>query len=342
MSTLTNWEYEFKKWCPSLKVVTLHGNANVRLQILQTQLKKTPYDWDVCLTTYDMCRMQYSKNGLSHFRWHHIILDEGARIKNEKTLMSHFIGLYKANHRLILTGTPLNNNLHELWALLKFLMPEMFDSSKDFDSWFDETACLTNQQTVVNNLHTILKPILLRRLKSEVEKNIQPKKDIDIFVDITNLQREYYRKVLLNDIEIIDGSGYVQKSRLACLFMQLRKCTNHPYLFPGAEAGPPFVNGEHIVHNSGKMIVLDKLLSKLREKNSRVLIFSQFTSVLDIIEDYLYLRPDYKYCRLDGSVGIDDRTSSIAEFQHPDSKTFIFLLSTRAGGLGEFHYVLLL
>lgn len=337
MSTLTNWENEFKQWCPSLKVVTLHGTADVRLKILQTQLKKTPHDWDVCLTTYDMCRLQYSKHGLSTFHWHHVILDEGTRIKNEKTELSHIIGLYKANHRLILTGTPLNNNLHELWALLKFLMPKMFDSSKDFDSWFDETACLTNQQTVVNNLHTVLKPILLRRLKCEVEKNIKPKKDIDIFVDITNLQREYYRKILMREIEIINRSGYVKMTRLNSLFMQLRKCTNHPYLFPGAESGPPFVNGEHIVNNSGKMIVLDKLLSKLRQQKSRVLIFSQFTRVLDIIEDYLYLRPEYQYCRLDGSVHINDRTSSIAEFQHPHSKKFIFLLSTRAGGLGKFH-----
>lgn len=98
-------------------------------------------------------------------------------------MLSRAIGLFKAKFRLILTGTPLNNNLHELWALLSFLMPNDFDSSDDFDIWFDDNACLENQQTVVNNLHAILKPLMLRRLKTEVEKDIIPKRDINVYVD---------------------------------------------------------------------------------------------------------------------------------------------------------------
>lgn len=123
--------------------------------------------------------------------------------------------------------------------------------------------------------------------------------------------------------------------RLNSLFVQLRKCTDHPYLFEGAENGPPFFNGYHIVKNFGKMIVLDMILKKLKQQNSRVLIFSQFKRVLDIIEDYLFLHPEYEYCRLDGKSSITDRTGCIADFQNKQSKKFVFLLTTRAGGVGK-------
>lgn len=337
LTTLTNWQNEFKQWCPSLKVVTVYGNDKVRQQIIQTELNATPREWDVCLTTYETCKSKYSKYAFNTIRWHHMFLDEGARIKNENTILSHVIGLYKAKYRIILTGTPLNNNLHELWALLSFLMPNEFNNSDDFDVWFDDYACLENQQIVVENLHSVLKPLMLRRLKTEVEQDLKPKKDINVYVGITHCQREWYRKILLNDIQIVTGNGDVKLKRLNSLFMQLRKCTNHPYLFEGAEPGPPFILGDHIVYNSGKMIVLDLLLKKLKQQKSRVLIFSQFKRVLDIIEDYLCLHPDYQYCRLDGSVRLDNRTTSIADFQNPQSNKFIFLLTTRAGGLGKFN-----
>lgn len=282
-----------------------------------------------------MCKAKYTQRFFSSIFWHHIILDEGTRIKNENIRVAQVVRRLKAKYRLILTGTPLNNNLHELWAMLSFLMPKEFDSSNEFDIWFDNHACLDNEETVVRNLHTILKPILLRRHKSEVE-NIKPYKDINVYVNITHLQREWYRRILMKNIEIIHGDGSIKLAYLTSMFMQLRKCTNHPYLFDGAEPGPPFLNGDHIMNNSGKMIVLDMLLAKLKQQKSRVLIFSQFTRVMDIIEDYLDLNSEYEYCRIDGSVSIVERTNRIAQFQDPKSKKFIFLLSTRSGGLGKF------
>lgn len=338
MGTITNWENEFEQWCPSLKVTSIYGSDNVRQQIINTLLNVEPFDWDVCLTTYETCKQQYSRKFFSSIRWHHIILDEGTRIKNEESEMAQVVKLFKAKFRLILTGTPLNNHLHELWALLSFLMPVDFNSSVEFDVWFDDQACLMNQETVVNNLHTILKPLLLRRLKYEVE-NIPPYKDINVYVNITHLQREWYRRILTEHIEIVQGNGVIKMTKLNSMFMQLRKCTNHPYLFAGAESGPPFVNGDHIVNNSGKMIVLDKLLAKLRQQKSRVLVFSQFTDVLDIIEDYLCLHPDYEYCRIDGGVDVIERTNRIAEFQSKESKKFVFLLSTISGGFGKFSLI---
>jgi SWI/SNF-related matrix-associated actin-dependent regulator of chromatin subfamily A member 5 len=137
----------------------------------------------------------------------------------------------------------------------------------------------------------------------------------------------------MKDIDIVNGAGKVDKMRLLNILMQLRKCANHPYLFDGAEPGPPYTTDYHLVENSGKLVVLDKLLPKLQEQGSRVLIFSQMTRLLDILEDYLIWR-GYKYCRLDGSTPHEERQESIDLFNAPNSEKFLFLLSTRAGGLG--------
>ncbi|XP_037035577.1 chromatin-remodeling complex ATPase chain Iswi-like [Bradysia coprophila] len=328
LATVTNWESEFLQWCPSLKVVSIYGNESVRQQVVNKILNVRPFDWDVCITTYETCKLKFSRKFFATFRWDYVILDEGTRIKNEKTVLARIIRRLTAKHRLILTGIPLNNNLHELWALLSFLMPNEFSSSIEFCVWFDDDACLDQEETVLNNLYTVLQPLMLRRLKSEVEK-IPPYEDINVLVNITNFQRECYREILIENMDIIDGTNVIKRGRLNSLFMQLRKCTNHPHLF----YGPPF-RPRRIVEDSGKMIVLDMILAQLKRRKSRVLIFSQFTGIMDIIENYLSLHPEYGYCRIDGSVNIDERTSRIAEFQDPDSKKFIFLLCTRSGGLG--------
>ena len=113
----------------------------------------------------------------------------------------------------------------------------------------------------------------------------------------------------MKDIDILNSAGKMDKMRLLNILMQLRKCCNHPYLFDGAEPGPPYTTDMHLVTNSGKMVVLDKLLPKLKEQGSRVLIFSQMTRVLDILEDYCMWR-NYEYCRLDGQTPHDERQVS--------------------------------
>ncbi|KAJ1939514.1 chromatin remodeling complex Adenosinetriphosphatase, partial [Kickxella alabastrina] len=199
--------------------------------------------------------------------------------------------------------------------------------------WFQKGE--GDQEQVVQQLHKVLQPFLLRRVKSDVERSLLPKKEINLYVGLTPMQRTWYRRILERDIAAINGAvGKKEgKTRLLNIVMQLRKCCNHPYLFDGAEPGPPYTTDEHLVYNAGKMVVLDKLLKRLKGQGSRVLIFSQMSRVLDILEDYCQFR-DYKYCRLDGSTSHDDRVESIADFSRPDSDKFIFLLTTRAGGLG--------
>lgn len=320
---------EFKRWCPSLKTVCLIGNAEAREETFQSTLKDSN-KYNVLVTSYEMCILEKSR--LRKIPWMYLIIDEGHRIKNEKSLLSQVLRTFKTENRMLLTGTPLQNNLHELWALLNFLLPDIFNSSEDFDGWFNTDECF-GDTTLVQRLHGILKPFVLRRIKSEVEKSLKPKKETKIYVGLSKMQREWYTKILMKDIDLINHAGETQKMRLENIFMHLRKCTNHPYLFDGAEPGPPYTTDTHLVNNSGKMYVLDKLLPKLKEQGSRVLIFSQMSRMLDILEDYCHWR-GYNYCRLDGSTKHEDRDQYISEYNAPDSSKFIFMLSTRAGGLG--------
>uniref|UniRef100_A0A674N9S9 SNF2 related chromatin remodeling ATPase 5 n=1 Tax=Takifugu rubripes TaxID=31033 RepID=A0A674N9S9_TAKRU len=325
-STLYNWMNEFKRWVPSLRAVCLIGDRDERTALIRDVL--LPGEWDVCVTSYEMLIIE--KAVFKKFNWRYLVIDEAHRIKNEKSKLSEIVREFKTTNRLLLTGTPLQNNLHELWALLNFLLPDVFNS--DFDSWFDTNNCLGDQK-LVERLHTVLRPFLLRRIKADVEKTLLPKKELKIYVGLSKMQREWYTKILMKDIDILNSAGKMDKMRLLNILMQLRKCCNHPYLFDGAEPGPPYTTDLHLVVNSGKMVVLDKLLPKLKDQGSRVLIFSQMTRVLDILEDYCMWR-NYGYCRLDGQTPHEERQISINAFNEPNSSKFIFMLSTRAGGLG--------
>ncbi|KAG2727215.1 hypothetical protein I3760_01G147900 [Carya illinoinensis] len=325
-STLGNWMNEIQRFCPVLRAVKFLGNPEERTHIRDNLLVAGKFD--VCVTSFEMAIKE--KSSLRRFSWRYIIIDEAHRIKNENSLLSKTMRLYHTNYRLLITGTPLQNNLHELWSLLNFLLPEIFSSAETFDEWF-QISGENDQQEVVQQLHKVLRPFLLRRLKSDVEKGLPPKKETILKVGMSQMQKHYYKALLQKDLEVVNAGG--ERKRLLNIAMQLRKCCNHPYLFQGAEPGPPYTTGDHLITNAGKMVLLDKLLPKLKERDSRVLIFSQMTRLLDILEDYLLFR-GYQYCRIDGNTGGDDRDASIDAFNRPGSEKFVFLLSTRAGGLG--------
>ncbi|KAM0881760.1 hypothetical protein ACQ4PT_032744 [Festuca glaucescens] len=325
-STLGNWMKEIARFCPILRAVKFLGNPEERNHIREKLLQ--PGKFDVCVTSFEMAIKE--KTALRRFSWRYIIIDEAHRIKNENSLLSKTMRLFSTNYRLLITGTPLQNNLHELWSLLNFLLPEIFSSADTFDEWF-QISGENDQQEVVQQLHKVLRPFLLRRLKSDVEKGLPPKKETILKVGMSQMQKQYYRALLQKDLEVINAGG--ERKRLLNIAMQLRKCCNHPYLFQGAEPGPPYTTSDHLVENAGKMVLLDKLLPKLKDRDSRVLIFSQMTRLLDILEDYLMYR-GYQYCRIDGNTGGEDRDASIDAFNKPGSEKFVFLLSTRAGGLG--------
>ncbi|PWI75874.1 chromatin remodelling complex ATPase chain ISW1 [Purpureocillium lilacinum] len=329
-STLDNWKREFAKWTPEVNVLVLQGAKDERHNLINERLVDEKFD--VCITSYEMILRE--KAHLKKFAWEYIIIDEAHRIKNEESSLSQVIRLFSSRNRLLITGTPLQNNLHELWALLNFLLPDVFGDSEAFDQWFSGQD--RDQDTVVQQLHRVLRPFLLRRVKSDVEKSLLPKKEVNLYLGMSDMQVKWYKKILEKDIDAVNGAGGKResKTRLLNIVMQLRKCCNHPYLFEGAEPGPPYTTDEHLVYNAGKMAVLDKLLGRLQKQGSRVLIFSQMSRLLDILEDYCVFRESTSIVALTVATAHEDRIAAIDEYNKPGSEKFVFLLTTRAGGLG--------
>ncbi|CAM9364785.1 unnamed protein product [Ectocarpus fasciculatus] len=334
-SVLGNWQLEFKRFCPSIRVLRLSGTKDERAATIRNDLKpgspEDERDWDVLVTTYEVANIE--KTSLNKIGWRYLIIDEAHRLKNESSLFSMTVRELTTQYRLLLTGTPLQNNLHELWALLNFLLPTVFQDSEAFSKVFDlNVDDADKKQNMIKQLHKILRPFMLRRLKKEVEKSLPPKEETILFTSMSEVQRKVYKGVLMRDIDTINGTS-AGRTAILNIVMQLRKCCNHPYLFPNTEDRNLDPMGEHLVENCGKMILLDKLLTRLKAAGHRVLVFSQMTRMMDILEDLMHMR-EYKYCRIDGNTPHDTRQDLIEEYNAPGSEKFIFLLSTRAGGLG--------
>ncbi|KAJ2888369.1 ATP-dependent DNA helicase Hrp3, partial [Coemansia aciculifera] len=243
---------------------------------------------------------------------------------------------FHTTNRLLVTGTPLQNTVKELVTLCRFLSPERF---ADLDDDFDIRVAAggdAEQEGKIADLHRRLKPYMLRRLKKDVEKSLPNRTERILRVELSAMQVHYYKNILTRNYAVLNrnatGSGQMS---LLNIMVELKKASNHPYLFPNAEAA--LESKEEVmralVNHSGKMVLLDKLLAKLKAGGHRVLIFSQMVRMLDILADYMAMR-GYAYQRLDGSVASEVRKRSIEHYNAPGSPDFVFLLSTRAGGLG--------
>ncbi|UZJ54341.1 hypothetical protein CBS101457_003661 [Exobasidium rhododendri] len=350
LSTLTNWVNEFEKWAPAVNTVVYKGQP-------QTRKNLTPIirsgNYDCLLTTYEY--IIKDKHLLGKIRWTHMIIDEGHRMKNTQSKLTLTLtSFYVSRYRLLLTGTPLQNNLPELWALLNFVLPKIFNSVKSFDEWFntpfantganDGSMQLNEEEAllIIKRLHKVLRPFLLRRLKKDVESELPDKVERVIKCKMSSLQKKLYQqmknhKVLLAGEDLGPGrKGKPQGIRgLQNAIMQLRKICNHPYVFEQVEMAinPTKETGLDLYRVSGKFELLDRLLPKLKATRHRVLIFFQMTAIMDIMEDFLRFR-GFKYLRLDGSTKPEDRTLLLNAFNAPGSDIDIFILSTRAGGLG--------
>ncbi|KAB8232103.1 putative RSC complex subunit (Sth1) [Aspergillus alliaceus] len=344
LSTLTNWNLEFEKWAPSVARVVYKGPPNARKQ-QQQQIRWG--NFQVLLTTYEY--IIKDRPILSKVKWNHMIVDEGHRMKNTQSKLSSTLSqYYTSRYRLILTGTPLQNNLPELWALLNFVLPNIFKSVKSFDEWFNTPFANTGGQDrmelseeeqllVIRRLHKVLRPFLLRRLKKDVEKDLPDKQERVIKCRFSALQAKLYRQLVThNKMAVSDGKGGKTGMRgLSNMLMQLRKLCNHPFVFEPVEdqMNPSRGTNDLLWRTSGKFELLDRILPKFRATGHRVLMFFQMTQIMNIMEDFLRLR-GMKYLRLDGSTKSDDRSDLLKLFNAENSEYFCFLLSTRAGGLG--------
>lgn len=344
LSTLTNWNLEFEKWAPSINRIVYKGPPNTRKQ---HQMRIRQGNFQVLLTTYEY--IIKDRPILSKIKWVHMIVDEGHRMKNAESKLSYTITqYYTTRYRLILTGTPLQNNLPELWALLNFVLPTIFKSVKSFDEWFNTPFANTGSQDridlseeesllIIRRLHKVLRPFLLRRLKKDVEKDLPDKQERVIKCRFSALQAKLNHQLMThNRLVVADGKGGKTSMRgLSNMLMQLRKLCNHPYVFEPVEdqMNPGKGTNDSIWRTSGKFELLDRVLPKFVATGHRVLMFFQMTQIMNIMEDFLRLR-GITYLRLDGATKAEDRAELLRLYNEPNSPYFCFLLSTRAGGLG--------
>ena len=448
LSTTSNWVAEFKKWTPKIPVVLYHGSKPEREEIRRKQLRNpgSP-EFPVICTSYEIC--MNDRKHLAHYGWKYIIIDEGHRIKNLNCRLIQELQSYQSANRLLITGTPLQNNLAELWSLLHFLMPTIFNKLESFEAWFDFSALKEKngyeqilsedrKKNLVASLHAILKPFLLRRVKADVETSLPKKREYVLYAPLTQTQRELYHEILEGNsraylenkvVETLSGTATPNSVRSSSLkrkpaddtstpnksakssrastpatasgsarsrkakktqvyeevsdaqyfrqledapsspisedieteedeegdraktlaiakreiaqkklqnpVMQLRQCCNSPHnFFYPFELDDNTPVDETLITESGKMLLLDRLLPELLGKGHKVLIFSQFKTQLDLLETYCSELRVWPVCRIDGSVAQTDRQEQILSFNEPDSDANIFLLSTRAGGQG--------
>ncbi|KAF8546993.1 hypothetical protein OG21DRAFT_1490621 [Imleria badia] len=365
LSTMTNWSGEFAKWAPAVKTISYKGNPMQRRN-LQAELRMGQFQ--VLLTTYEY--IIKDRPILCKIKWVHMIIDEGHRMKNTQSKLAQTLSqYYHSRFRLILTGTPLQNNLPELWSLLNFVLPKIFNSVKSFDEWFNTPFAnsgtgdkieLNEEEAllIIRRLHKVLRPFLLRRLKKDVESELPDKVEKVIKVRMSALQSQLYRhmkkyKMIANGkdakgcisnlglvlVVMLTLAGNDRKSGgvkgLSNELMQLRKICQHPFLFESVEdkVNPSGIVDDKIFRSSGKLELLSRILPKFFATGHRVLIFFQMTKVMDIMEDFLKMM-NWKYLRLDGGTKTEERAGHVAMFNAKDSEYKVFILSTRAGGLG--------
>ncbi|KAF3329313.1 CHD3-type chromatin-remodeling factor PICKLE [Carex littledalei] len=332
-SILLQWEKEFGRWAESMNVVVYQGDKTSRKCIQAHEFysfAKQPL-FDVLVTSYEM--VQLDATILRKFNWSSIVIDEAHKIKNLYCQLFGCLLQYTSKFRLLLTGTPLQNSLLELFALLHFIDPIEFPDPESESKSFRGL-----QEAKISQIHDLLKPRMLRRLKSNVLREKLPiKKWVEVPCALTESQRELYIDLLeKNYAKLHQKIQSGKKIALNWLLISLKKCCNHPYLFPGQEESQSSdkLAFSSLVAASGKLQLLEKLLPKLKERGNRVIIFSQMTQMLDILEDFLSFL-GFSFCsRIDGQTSLSTRQKNVKEYNNPESDTFIFLMSTRAGGIG--------
>ncbi len=335
LSTMPAWADTFNNWTPDVNYVIYTGREDARSIIREKELlvdgnpKKIRFN--VLLTTYEYVLADWQF--LSSIKWQFLAVDEAHRLKNRESQLYEKLQGFSAPSRLLITGTPIQNTLGELSALMDFLMPGKIVVDENVDLASEDAS------RKLAELSAAIQPYMIRRTKEKVENDLPPKSEKILRVELSDIQLEYYKNILTRNYEALNEGGTGHKQSLLNIVMELKKASNHALLFPNAEA--KFLKEDAtkeetlkaLITTSGKMMLLDRLLSKLKADGHRVLIFSQMVHMLDILTDYLKLR-NYTFQRLDGTVPSADRRIAIDHFNAPGSEDYCFLLSTRAGGLG--------
>eukprot|EP00850_Spirogloea_muscicola_P014198 SM000100S09425 [mRNA] locus=s100:293798:302108:+ [translate_table: standard] len=354
-AVMVNWKSELLRWLPTVSCIFYVGSKEQRAQLFAREVLMGKFN--VLVTTYEFIMRDRTK--LSRVDWRYIIIDEAQRMKDRDSRLARDLDRFRCVRRLLLTGTPLQNDLGELWSLLNLLLPEVFDNSRSFHDWFatpfhgkegageggDEDDWLETEKKVIviHRLHQILEPFMLRRRVEDVEGSLPPKISVVVKCRMSAYQAAVYDWVKATNTIRLDPADEANRiaaggsKRSARAFaplqnkcMELRKVCNHPYLSYAPRAAGV---DDEVVRSCGKLFVLDRALVKLHATGHRVLLFSTMTRLLDILEEYLRWR-GFQYRRIDGTTSLDAREVAINDFNAVGSTVFIFLLSIRAAGRG--------
>ncbi|BES98589.1 Hypothetical protein NTJ_11404 [Nesidiocoris tenuis] len=385
-STIDNWAIEFTRWCPNIRVVIYHGAQDERKRMRSRWFKEKFSSMDVIVTSYQIVGSNAEERKMFRIMpLEYVVFDEAHMLKNMNTARYGHLFSINAKYRLLLTGTPLQNNLLELMSLLNFVMPNMFSSKIEYiKNFFAKKPKNSTQKSAdfeqeqLDLAKRIMKPFVMRRLKQDVLKDLPKKTNVVLKVPMEKGQKIRYDDFLEELREIARNPSPDNPANFMSSFMQLRKLSNHPLTLRynykestlkemasrlATDYGYKETNEQHIfedlcyssdheIHKltqeykcvakfklddslfrqSGKFLQLDELLPKLKEEGHRVVMFSQFVFMLDIIEEYLRIH-NYEFMRLDGSTSMGDRQELIDDFNDCD-EIFVFLLTTRAGGVG--------
>lgn len=343
LSLVQQWQNETETWT-EMDCIVYHGNTESREIMKNYEFhffdssgrvdRSKPIKFNILVTTYEVAMKDIRL--LQRIHWRCLIVDEAHRLKNHQSRLVEQLKGIRRDHCVLLTGTPLQNKTEELWALLNFLDPDAFPNISTFLEKFGNLQ----DSTQVADLHKLLKPYLLRRVKEDVEKSLPPKEETIIEVELTAVQKQWYRAIYeRNTAFLYKGTNSNNAPNLMNVMMELRKCCNHPFLNNGVEESvcenlqTDAQRFEMLIKCCGKMVLIDKLLPRLKEGSHKVLIFSQMVRVLDILEDYLRQK-GYLFERLDGGIRGNERQAAVNRFVKPEYKRFVMLLSTKAGGLG--------
>ncbi|CAN6836495.1 unnamed protein product [Brassica oleracea] len=351
-AVLVNWKSELHTWLPSVSCIYYVGTKDQRSKLFSQEVCALKFN--VLVTTYEF--IMYDRSKLSKVDWKYIVIDEAQRMKDRESVLARDLDRYRCQRRLLLTGTPLQNDLKELWSLLNLLLPDVFDNRKAFHDWFaqpfqregpshnieDDWLETEKKVIVIHRLHQILEPFMLRRRVEDVEGSLPPKVSVVLRCRMSSIQSAVYDWIKATGTLRVDPDDEKLKAQKNPIYqakiyktlnnrcMELRKTCNHPLL------NYPYFNDlskDFLVRSCGKLWILDRILIKLQRTGHRVLLFSTMTKLLDILEEYLQWRR-LVYRRIDGTTSLEDRESAIVDFNDPDTDCFIFLLSIRAAGRG--------
>lgn len=331
-TVIDHWVSEWKRNYSHVRVCVFRKNKASNLSGLFTSFGIAG---GVGVVSYEGFKSHFKR--IQEIDWGCIVLDEGHKIKNQKSHISQYIKSITCKNRIVLTGTPMQNNLAELWNLVDFANPSLLGSYDAFKLHIEDKikkAGYTNAtqadilvgEELSIHLRKTIAPFFLRRSKKDVAGQLPKKTEKMVLCALTDVQAKMYRDSLNTDsvFKILQG-----KKNVLCGIDMLRKICNHPYLWT---KDPRYLSAENLSWCSGKMEMLNTLLERWRQEGRKALVFSQSVAMLDIVARNCKFR-GHTFLRMDGSTGMQERAAFVSRF-NSDRSVFVFLLTTKVGGLG--------